>query len=56
MAHKSGVGSLGRLKMVPKSGVEMVWESQKMTHEKGLRASWFPKVWWEGLGNTKNEA
>ena len=59
MLHGSqewGGKGLGRLKMVSKSVVGMVWEVQKMKHEKGLRASWFPRVGWEGLGNAKNEA
>ena len=25
----------------------------KMKHEKGLRASWFPRVGWEGLGKVQ---
>ena len=42
--------------MVPKSVVGMVWEGQKRSMKQGLRASWFPRVGWEGLGNAKNEA
>ena len=42
--------------MVSKSVVGMVWESQKMTHEKGVACFMVPRVGWERLGNAKNEA
>ena len=51
-----GGKGLGRFKMVPKSVVGMVWEGKKWRMKKVLRASWFPRVRWEGLGNAKNEA
>ena len=47
-----GGKGLGRLKMVPKSVVVMVLGR----HEKGLRASWFPRVGWEGPGKAKSKA
>ena len=76
MKHEKGVwvlhGSqewdgkgLGRLKMVSKSVVGMVWKVQKrsmkkmlkMKHEKGVGCfSWFPRVRrGEGFGKAENE-
>ena len=38
-----GGKGLGRFKMVPKSVVAMVWEVQKMKHEKGVACFMAPK-------------
>ena len=46
MKHEKGFGCF----MVPKRGVGRVWEGQESSMKTGLRASWFPRVGWEGLG------
>ena len=59
MVPKSGVGRVWSIKkrfMVPKSGVGRAWEGAKWSMKKGLGASWFPSVGWEGSGKAKNEA
>ena len=67
MVPMSGVGGVGKAKneaskrvcvflMVRKSGVGRVWEGQKRSMKRGLGASWFPRVGWEGSGKAKNEA
>ena len=42
--------------MVPKSRVGRAWEGSKWSLKKGLGASWFAIVGWEGSGKAKNEA
>ena len=60
MAPKSGVGRGEGFGKVQNGSQECCGNGlgkPKMTHEKkGLRASWFRRVGWEGLGNAKNEA
>ena len=44
------------LPMLPKNRVGRVSEGLKRTMKKGLGASWFARVGWEGLGKAQNEA
>ena len=50
--HEKGVGCF----MVHKSGVGRAWEGKKRSMKKGLSASWFISVGWEGSGKAQIEA
>ena len=50
--YKKGIG----LPMLLKNRVGRVSENLKRTMKKGLGASWFPRVGWEGSEKAKNEA
>ena len=57
MKHEKGFGCcLGKLKINMKRGLGVAHGSQEWDGKKGLGASWFPSMGWEGSGKSKKEA